>query len=103
MVGCTAHVNDVAELHVRALDPSIAGGSNFMLCQDNKWSEIQGLVEKHFPEAMGSGVLPCGGTYETKTTQYDDSETDRIFGDKWFSFEDQVVDVLQSYLDASDE
>lgn len=103
MVGCTAHVKDVAALHVRSLDASITGGKNFMLCQDNRWSEVQDIVRKQFPKAMEAGVFPCGGVHETKTTKYDDSETDRVFGDDWISFQDQVVDVLQSYLDATDD
>ncbi len=102
MVGCTAHVDDVAKLHVLSLDSKIPGNRNYMLCQDNKWSEVKGIVEKWFPAAVEKGILPCGGRQDTKPTRYDDSETDRVFGDKWLSFEDQVRSVIQSYLDAED-
>ena len=101
--GAMSHVDDVAKVHVLALDPKVKGGQNFGLMSGgvngNDWGDSVDIVKKHFPEAVKDGRLPADGTQPTKKFLYDTSETDRILGIKQKSYEEQVVSVTGHYLE----
>ena len=101
--GAMSHVDDVAKVHVLALDPKVEGGQNFGLMSGgvngNDWGTSVDIVKKHFPEAVKDGRLPADGTQPTKKFLYDTSETDRILGIKQKSYEEQVVSVTEHYLE----
>ena len=101
--GAMSHVDDVAKVHVLALDPKVPGGQNFGLMSGgvngNNWGDSVDIVRKHFPEAVKDGRLPANGTQPTKKFLYDTSETDRILGIKQKSYEEQVVSVTEHYLE----
>ena len=101
--GAMSHIDDVAKVHVLALDPKVKGGQNFGLMSGgvdgNDWGTAVDIVKKHFPEAVKDGRLPADGTQPTKKFLYDTSETDRILGIKQKSYEEQVVSVTEHYLE----
>lgn len=101
--GAMSHVDDVAKVHVLALDPKIKGNQNFGLISGgvagNKWADSIEIVKKHFPEAVKAGRLPANGAQPTKRLLIDTSKTDKILGIKQRSYEDAVVSVAEHYLE----
>jgi nucleoside-diphosphate-sugar epimerase len=99
----TVHINDVAKIEVKALDPKIPGNQNFLVSSGGlkrtNWQDCIDIVKKHFPEAAAKGIFPLGGEKPTKSTKVDSSKTEEVFGFKLQSYEDQVVSVAQHYLD----
>ena len=48
---------------------------------------------------MGQGKLPLSGSVQTKLLKVDAGKAERIFGFRYRSFEEQVVDVVGQYLE----
>jgi hypothetical protein len=98
----SVHVWDVANLHVRALDPKIEGNQSFLAVSEGArgtvWSDAIGIVNRNFPEAVKNGILPNTGSTPTKRTKVDASRTERVFGVKFLSYEEQVKSVVTQYL-----
>jgi nucleoside-diphosphate-sugar epimerase len=96
------HVWDVANLHVKALDPKIEGGQNFLAVSEGAkgtvWGDAIDIVNRNFPEAVKKGILPNTGFTPTKRTKIDASRTEKVFGIKFLSYEEQVKSVAKQYL-----
>lgn len=102
----TAHVDDVARVHVGALDRGLVrGGSNLGVVYNGVgggivWDEAIEIVRKHLPEEVASGVFPLGGTQRSNIMRFDASETERVLGFKFKDFEEQIVSVARAYVEA---
>lgn len=97
--GGYAHIDDVAEVHLRvALDDEYAG-RDVGIASPVEYSSIFGYVEKAFPKAVEAGVFK-EGTVPTLPVNYDSSVAEAILGGKVKSFESAVVDVAGQYLEA---
>ena len=99
--GNTVSISDVAEIHVRSLDPSIKGNQNF-LCSSggpngSVWDDALDVVKGHFPDEIKSGLLPCTGSVKAIRRKVDVSQTERTFGIKFQSFEEQVKELVGWY------
>jgi nucleoside-diphosphate-sugar epimerase len=96
------HVDDVAELHLRSLDPKIEGNQSFLAVSEGErgtvWSDAVEVVNRNFPEAVKKGILPNNGLALTKRTKIDASRTERVFGIKFKNYEEQVKSVVEQYL-----
>ncbi|RDW73281.1 NAD(P)-binding protein-8 [Coleophoma cylindrospora] len=101
--GSSVHVADVARLHVEALNPQIEGGQNFLAVSGGEhgtvWSDALDIVNRNFPKAVAKGVLPNNGTSITKRIKVDASRTEKVFGFKFLSYEEQVKSVTKQYLE----
>lgn len=101
--GSTVHLYDIAELHVKALDPqipdrqSLLGSSGGL--EGTTWVDALEIVKRRFPKAVESGVLPADGDTPSKATSVDTAETQKLAGMKFRSYEDQVVSVTEHYLE----
>ncbi|UNI23164.1 hypothetical protein JDV02_008999 [Purpureocillium takamizusanense] len=103
----TVHVDDVALVHVEALNLAIPGNTSYILSSNNPpgtlngsdYAEIPKIVAKHFPEAVASGLLPNNGSLLSVPVKVDASKTEKTFGFVHTSFEKQVKDVVGQYLD----
>lgn len=99
----SVHVADVGRLHVEALNPKIEGNQSFLAVSEGergtRWEEGIKIVNRNFPEAVKRGVLPNNGTAATKRTKIDASRTEKIFGWKFQSYEEQVKSVAKQYLE----
>ena len=99
----SVHVADIARLHVEALNPKIEGNQSFLAVSEGergtRWEEAIEIVNRNFPEAVKSGVLPNNGTASTKRTKVDSSRTEKVFGFKFQSYEEQVKSVTKQYLE----
>jgi hypothetical protein len=89
-------------LHVEALDPKIEGNQNFLAVSEGergtRWEEAIGIVNRNYPKAVKKGILPNNGTASTKRTKVDASRTEKVFGFKFQSYEEQVKSVVDQYL-----
>ena len=99
----TVHVEDVAILHVKALDASVPAGyslqAHSMGVEGTTWEDALEIVARRFPEAVKSGVLPNDGAAPTKRARIDSSATARLVGLQFRNYEEQVVSVVGHYLE----
>ncbi|KAI1378644.1 hypothetical protein F4677DRAFT_373821 [Hypoxylon crocopeplum] len=104
--GSTAHVDDVARVHVDALRADVPGNTSYVVHSNNPtgslngtdWADVVGIVARHFPDAVARGVLPNNGHLPRIPAKIDASKTEKTFGFTHLSFEQQVKDVVEQYL-----
>ena len=92
--GACVHVDDVAKVHVMALDQSFKGVRSFVLSMPAKWDDVPQIVEKHFPAAVEEGLLSIDGRRPTNTIDIRGDETEKEFGFQFLDFEEQVKSVV---------
>ena len=99
----SVHVDDVARLHVEALNTNIEGNQSFLAVSDGergtRWEEAIDIVKRNFPKAVASGILPNNGKAATKRTKVDCTRTEKVFGFQFQSYEEQVKSVTKQYLE----
>ena len=87
---------------MNALDPKIEGGQSFLAVSEGTkgtvWSDAIDIVNRNFPEAVKKGILPNNGSTPTRRTKIDSSRTEKVFGIKLLSYEEQVKSVVKQYL-----
>ncbi|KAL9599689.1 MAG: hypothetical protein Q9219_003677 [cf. Caloplaca sp. 3 TL-2023] len=102
--GVTVHIDDVAMVHVAALDPNVEGNQDFVLTAGGidgiQWDDAKEIARRRFPAAVGKGLLPLKGSTETKGIKLDGSKAEKVFGFKYKTFEEQIVSSVTHYLDA---
>lgn len=102
VTGTSVHVDDVAYLHVKALSKIIPAGlyiAESEGVEGTVWESTLDIVAKHFPKAVKKGVLPNNGTVVTRKLPIDASKTERTFGMKFLSYEEQVKSIGRHYLE----
>src|SRR5690349_3155550 len=102
-IGVSVHVNDVARAHIDALNPALTGNRDY-LCSSGgvdgtTWDDAKEIAKRNFPEAVADGRLPLAGSLPTRPIHFDSSETEKAFGWKFASFEEQVKSVVGHYLE----
>ncbi|KAL8865710.1 MAG: hypothetical protein Q9198_009195 [Flavoplaca austrocitrina] len=102
--GTTVHIDDVANVHIAALDPKIEGNQDFILdaggLEGIRWDDAKEIVKRRFPEAVEKGLLPLQGSSATRDSKVDGSKAERVFGLKYKDFEEQIVSIVGQYLEA---
>ncbi|ROW11046.1 hypothetical protein VMCG_00939 [Cytospora schulzeri] len=96
--GCFAHVDDVAQTHMRVTLEEGAAGKDFGIATKVDYTSIFDHVEKAFPKAVEAGVFKRG-TIPTLPMEYDSSDAETLLDGKLKSFESAVVDVAGQYLE----
>jgi nucleoside-diphosphate-sugar epimerase len=100
MPACMVHNDDVARLHVEALNTStIPAGSYVANGPPSRWEDIPILVNKLFPKAVADGTLPDSGKMVSITSNFDAKKTEETFGWTFQDFESQVQSVVGHYLE----
>lgn len=95
--GAFAHIDDVAELHLRvALDEAYAN-KDVGIATKVDYSSIFDCIKDKYPEAVEAGVLKKG-TVPTLPVDYDSSDANALLGGLR-SFESAVADVASQYLE----
>ncbi|KAE9368103.1 NAD(P)-binding protein [Stipitochalara longipes BDJ] len=101
--GSTVHLDDVAKVHVLALDPKIPGNTNYILnsggLNGTVWSDAIGIVARNYPEAVAAGLLPNNGVMETHKLVVDASKVEKAFGIKLLDFEAQIKSLTNHFLE----
>ncbi|KAE8347043.1 hypothetical protein BDV24DRAFT_147159 [Aspergillus arachidicola] len=98
--GGYVHIDDLADVHLKVLglEPGPDTPSNFGACTNIDYSVIFEHVKKAFPKAVADGTFKRGNL-ATLPISYDSSETEKVLGIKFRSFEDAVVDTARQYLE----
>ena len=103
MPGSVCHVDDVAFVHVAALDPKIKGNQNFGVNLNvrgtHHWDAAINIIKKHFPNAFEEGIFPFGGRGECQAYAYDTTATEETFNFKHKTYEAMVVSLAGHYID----
>ena len=97
----SVHVDDIAKMHVRALDPKVPGGQLFIGVSegsDTRWEDSFEIVKRHLPEAV-PGVFPLTGKNPTKRLIFDNSYTRTTLGIDFAGYEEQVLSIVGQYAD----
>ena len=105
LTATTVHVDDVARIHVAALDPKIEGNRNFGANCNGidgiEWDSAVHIVKKHFPKAVENGIFPLGGSQKSTPLSFDATETEKAFDFKFKTFEEQIISLAGWYAEVS--
>ncbi|KAG6108402.1 hypothetical protein E4U14_003680 [Claviceps sp. LM454 group G7] len=103
MMGNSVHLDDVAELHVRALDALLTTENETFIAAAGpmNWSDCFDIVKRRFPKEYAQGVFPFYDIVRPTTTvlNVDNSKAKRLLGREFKTFEEQVVSVVEQYLE----
>ncbi|KAJ9656796.1 hypothetical protein H2198_004684 [Neophaeococcomyces mojaviensis] len=102
----TIWVEDVAEMHIRALDEGrIKNGQSLVGSSDGlsgaNWADGKKILQKRFPRAIETGAFPIDVWPEPKIMNFDATETERLLGMKFTGYERQIADVVEQYLEVT--
>jgi nucleoside-diphosphate-sugar epimerase len=98
-MGATVHLEDVARVHVQALDELVPGNASYILSQNTEWDEVREIVSRNFPEAVERGLLPNSGSAITHPVFIDSFSSEEIFGFRHTGLEEHVKSVVGHYLE----
>ncbi|OTA55263.1 NAD(P)-binding protein [Hypoxylon sp. EC38] len=98
--GNYAHIDDVAEVHLRVafLDPKEGEPKDFGVATKADYSEIFDIIERAIPKQAADGLFKKSKV-PTVSVEYDTSETEKLLGRKFKSFESAVVDMARGYIE----
>ncbi|TFB02751.1 hypothetical protein CCMA1212_005524 [Trichoderma ghanense] len=96
-------IDDVAKLHVLALDPKIPGNQAFLAVADDidgkDWEDAIEIIKKNYPEAIEKGLLKTTGKQPTIRIRLDAKKTEETFGFKLAGYDEQVKSLVNQYLE----
>lgn len=95
--GGFAHIDDVAEIHLRVALEEAYAGKDVGIATQVDYASIFDQVKDKYPEAVKEGVLKKG-TVPTLPMEYDSSDAKNLLGELK-SFETAVSDVAAQYLE----
>ncbi|THY38200.1 NAD(P)-binding protein [Aureobasidium pullulans] len=95
------HIEDVAAIHVAALNKTSIPAGEYLFGQECKWNDVNDVCKDLFAEQVESGVLPCTGNVPTKSVVCSKEKTERVFGIELKGVEDMVEDLMEQYLELS--
>jgi len=105
-LGVTVYLNDVAKVHVLALDPKIlkpGSYENYLVSsggvEGTTFDAAIEIVKRNFPEEVEKGLFPLDGTQPVKKLRVSSERTEKDFGINLAGFETQVKSVVQHYID----
>ncbi|KAG5956257.1 hypothetical protein E4U58_006688 [Claviceps cyperi] len=103
MGGNSVDLDDVAELHVRALDENLTTGNETFIAAAGpmRWSDCFDIVQRRFPKECAEGVFPFDDILRPSTSavNVDNSKAKRLLGREFKTYEEQVVSVVEHYLE----
>ncbi|KAK8932695.1 hypothetical protein H634G_07019 [Metarhizium anisopliae BRIP 53293] len=103
--GASVHVDDVARIHVLALDPKVPGNQDFLAAAAEAESVDSArsfeIVKRRYPGEYADGVFKFDGGAEPPATgaRVDGTKATRILGVQYKTFEEQVVSVVDHFLE----
>ncbi|KAH8806109.1 hypothetical protein F5884DRAFT_903033 [Xylogone sp. PMI_703] len=97
------HLEDVAKLHVQALNPAIKGNQYFMATAHSpdgvEWGSVVEIVKRRYPKEAAEGLFKLDAPLSTDWVKSDSSHTEKTFGFKFKTFEEAIVSVVDHYLE----
>ncbi|OTA82447.1 hypothetical protein M434DRAFT_400985 [Hypoxylon sp. CO27-5] len=103
--GNYAHIDDVAEVHLRVafLNPKEGEPKDFGVATKADYSEIFDIIERAFPKQVADELFNKKFKVRTVSVEYDSSETEKLLGRKFKSFESAVLDMARGYIELAAE
>jgi len=104
--GCAVHVRDVGRICVGACDEQVVKVEQgtirgFMAGRPVVWNEAVKIVEREFGKEVEAGTLSAKGDQPTNDMPVDGSESEKVFGFTWESWEEMVKGVVGHYVEVS--
>lgn len=96
-LGSTVSIDDVAKVHVLALKQSVPAGRYLVATDGVEWMNANMIVKDRFPEEIGKS-LSADGVVMSVPINVDTEKTQKAFGIKFQSFEEQVEGAVKNYL-----
>ncbi|UKZ82668.1 hypothetical protein TrVFT333_010462 [Trichoderma virens FT-333] len=99
------HVDDVALMHVRSLDPAVPGNEDYLAnshsLQRVQWDQSFDIVKKHYPKECAEGIFKVDAAERPKTQKamVDSTKAEQAFGITFKSFEEQILSIAGQYLE----
>ncbi|OJD31163.1 nad dependent epimerase dehydratase family protein [Diplodia corticola] len=90
------HVTDVAQAHIKALDPRVTGYQKFILSAEPgfpDWEEVLQFVKQEYPNEQWSNA-PSPGKRNINV-----SKAERVLGMDWIGWRQQVIDTVEPQLE----
>jgi nucleoside-diphosphate-sugar epimerase len=100
-IASVVHVEDVAAIHVAALNKDKIPAGEYLFGQEVQWNDVNRITKELFPEQVAQGVLPCTGDVPTKSVVCSKEKTEKTFGIELKSVEDMVEDLMEQFLELS--
>lgn len=89
------HIEDVAEAHIKALDPSIPNGAKYLLDgEQTTWKKVAQIVHGDYPNAGAKISVEAEGG----APPVDTSKAEQDLGMKWRSWEQMIHEVMDQQL-----
>ncbi|KAJ5296163.1 hypothetical protein PENANT_c021G10333 [Penicillium antarcticum] len=89
------HIQDVAEAHVKVLDPKIPDGSKYLLAGPSETGPaITSIVKRLYPDS-GAKITE---DIQLASSPLDTTKAERELGIKWRSYETMITDVMDQQL-----
>lgn len=105
--GITVHLDDVAQLHILALDDKVEGNQSFIAAGPNygsvNWADAADIIKRRYPEAYAANAFQFDSCTPTQTlaAKADSTKATETFNLKFKSFEEQVVSIVDQFLELS--
>lgn len=103
--GVSVHLDDVALMHVRSLDPSIAGNQDFLATSQHpdgvEWAQVFDIVERAYPKECADGIFEIHTKSRpgSRRLRISSAKAEQAFNIKFKTFEEQVISVVDHYLE----
>ncbi|GIC92803.1 uncharacterized protein Aud_009276 [Aspergillus udagawae] len=89
------HIQDVAEAHIKVLNPDIPDGSKYLLAgKPITWKEVAQIVHRDYPNVGTKISMDAEGG----TVPYDNTKAEQELGMKWRSWEQMIHEVMDQQL-----
>ncbi|KAE9381094.1 NAD(P)-binding protein [Stipitochalara longipes BDJ] len=99
----TAHLDDVALVHIKALETKVPSNSLWLAVSGEtktmEWNDALVYAAKRYPNAIEAGAFPNDGDQPTLRVVIDSSRTRKFFNMEFKKFESQVTSVLDHFLE----
>lgn len=98
-VGVIVYVFDVVWVYVLVLDLMVFGNQSYIFSQLVWWNDVIVIVKWEFFEVIKIKLLVMGGSVKIMFFFIDVSLIEEMFGFKFVSYEDQVINVVEYFLE----
>lgn len=89
------HIKDVAEAHIKALDPKIPNGAKYLLNSiQTTWKDVAQIVHRDYPNAGAKISVEAEGG----AMPLDSSKAEQELGIKWRPLEQMIHELMDQQL-----
>lgn len=100
-VASVVHIEDVAAIHIAALNKDRIPAGEYLFGQEVQWNDVNKITKELFPEQVAQGLLPCTSDVPTKSVICSKEKTEKTFDIELKPVEDMVEDLVEQYLELS--